>query len=595
MERKLKKTGSMNLKYCFTVILTCLFSTAFGQRFYAEVNKQKLGVNDRLEYAIVLEGITKGSYTPPDFSKDFYVVSGPNQSQQTTNINGVSSSEIKISYVLKPRNLGLVNIAPASIDIDGKLLKSSAFNIQVVNQTEAQKAAVKAAEQDLFIKAIVSDRDVYVGEAITVSFKLYSAVDLGRGNEPISNPDFNGFWSKNLKANNSWKRENYNGRTYQTAIISQYLLIPQSVGKQTIEPLYWKFAVRKKSNNNRRDPFGGFFNSYSEESREISSKAIAVTVKGLPAKGKPEDFSGAVGNFNLNLSVNKRQVKANEGLDFKIKLSGKGNLVLVTLPKPDFPTDFDVYDPKPTNRIQSSMAGMSGSKEINILAIPRIKGSYQIPGLNFSFFNPKAGKYQSIKTSDLNLDVLNGGSGSDVQVYSGANKTELEVKNRDIRFIKTTTDLVPAEDQGSKTLHYLLMLLLGPVLVLIAFILRKKQVSESGRPIHQQSSKVRKLAKKQLKSAELALKTNDKDLYYQKLYDCLNDYLSRKLNIDRAVLTKETIKQGLLVKGLENATWEKVNAVLETCEMARFAPADTDIHDMHNEVIQLIETIESKK
>ncbi len=578
---------------CFGLVLVQL--STLGQSFSAEVNQTKIGLNDRLEYTMVLKDIAKGSYTPPDFSQGFYVLSGPNQSSQTSIINGKKESVIRISYILRPRQVGKIKIAEASIQMGDETLRSATFEIEVEQQTPEEIAAQKSTEKDLYIDAEVSKRNVYVGEPITVRYKLYAAVDIGRRNEALNNPDFTGFWSQQLESDNNWKREYVNGREYQTVIISEFLLIPQSVGKQQIEPMKWRFAVQKRRQQNPRDPFGGFFQRYEEVPVEVASKAVSVNIKALPKKGQPSNFSGAVGDFSLSVTQNKSSVKANEGIDIKVRLSGRGNLELAEIPRPDFPPDFDVYDPKTINRVNASIKGMSGYKELQYLVIPRYKGEYSIPGMDFSYFNPRTEAYESITGSDHQISVTEGESGDDLQVFTGRAKTDLEVKNRDIRFIKSESSLTKGKHHFTGSLLQILLFFSGPFIVLIAFVFRKKQMALSKMPLSMQPDKVRKLARKQLKSAESALKNNNKEGYYQQLYDAVNAYLSRKLDIEISLLNRQRIHEAMHARNYPENVQEQVNKILDTCEMARFAPATKNMESLHEEALSLIEQMESTK
>lgn len=522
----------------------------------ASVSKSVVGTGEAFEISFSVNGNIE-SFNPPALN-GFQVVGGPNQSSSYSSINGNTTASMSISYDLVGVKEGEYIIGPALVVVNGKQVKSNSVKIKVVkgkavpqgNQRNAVPQGDKVAEGNsidiskrLFLRAVANKTNVYIGEQFSVSYKLYTNIDLV-DNALDKLPDFNGFWSQEIKNNSQnvqWEIETYNGEKYHVATLKQIILFPERFGKLTLDPLAMTFVVRQAAPSN--DPIEQFFGgSYKDTKYKIKSTPITINVKPLPEAGKPEGFNGAVGNFSIGANLDKSSVKANEALNYTLKITGSGNLKLLKAPELTLPADIEKYDPKVNDDIKETMTGVSGSREYSYLLIPRHEGNYTIEPLKFSYFNPATGRYVSLTSGSFPVKVAKGDPGSNVTAYATGGQQDVKTLAKDIAYIKTGNPGLTKDGEGfyGSALYYML-LCTGPVLFLAAFGYRKWYRENNRDVIKVKGRNANKIAAKHLASAQKQLISGDKKAFYENVYRGLYGYLSDKLNISAADLNKENI------------------------------------------------------
>ena len=525
--------------------------------------------------------------------KGFDVLMGPSRSQQVQIINGNTSSSITFTYILMATSEGDFSIPGATIVADGKQMASNSVKIQVLPADKSnassgggRQAATSApsrassgsniSNQDLFITATASKTNVYEQEAFLLTFKIYTLVDL-RGFDNVKLPDFKGFHSQEveLPSNQKWSLEHYNGRNYHTTVYRQFVLFPQQTGKLTIESARFDASVAKAVQS--ADPFDAFFNggsNYVEIKKPLLTPKLTINVSPLPA-GKPADFSGGVGEFSITSSINSKEVKTNDAITIKLVISGTGNLKLIANPEIKFPEDFEVYDPKTDNKVRLTRDGVSGSKVIEYLAIPRHAGTYKIPGVSFSYFDIKTKSYKTLKTEDYEVKVEKGAGNADQVIANFTNKQDLKVLGEDIRYIKLNdVKLKPKGDILFGSFVYWLFYIIPAMLFIIFFIIYRKQAIENSNVAKVRTKKANKVATKRMKLAGKLLAENKKDAFYDEVLKALWGYISDKLNIPVSRLSKDNIEEKLKAHGVDEELIKEFINALNECEFARFAPGD---------------------
>jgi hypothetical protein len=551
------------------------------------------------------------SFDPPGFS-GFQVVGGPNQSSSYSSINGQTSANIAVGYVLVGVKEGEYTIGPAIMLINGRQYRSNSVRIKVTKgrATPQHQAPSGAGGQPgrtsrgnardisklLFMRAIANKTNVYQGEQIAVTYKLYANIAIV-DNAPDKLPDFNGFWSQEIKNNSGnvqWKEEVYNGQRYHVAVLKEIILFPERFGKLTLDPLIMSFVVRKEVPSN--DPIEQFFGggSYEDVKYKVKTAPVTINVKPLPDAGKPEGFGGAVGQFSIAASVDKSSLKANEALNYTLRISGSGNLKLLKAPAVNFPATLEKYDPKLNDRITESLSGVSGSREYSYLLIPRHEGNYTIEPLKFSYFNPATHKYVTLSAGPFDLKVAKGAAGSNVTAYSSANQQDIKMLAKDIAYIKTSTSGLHKKGSGFYgSAAYYILLCLGPLMFIGAFAYRKKYRENNSDQIKVRGRNAGKMAAKHLANARKQLLAGDKKLFYQEIYKGLYQYLSDKFNIPAAELNKENITERLAESGIKVPLINQLTETLDLCEMARYAPvtgiAEQEVFDKAKNIINDIE------
>lgn len=554
-----------------------------------------VGDQFRLSYTVTTQKVR--DFRAPSI-KGFEVLMGPSRSQQSSMqiINGVSTStsSITFTYILMATAEGSFTVPGATITANGNQMVSNSVHIKVLpadqagtssggNRNNSQQGNASRASsgtsisnQDLFITATASKTSVYEQEAFLMTYKIYTLVDLQRFDN-VKLPDFKGFHSQEVELPNDrkWSLEHYKGRNYQTTVYRQFVLFPQQSGNLTIEPARFDASVAKATQVS--DPFEAFFNggsNYIEVKKTLHTPSLTIEVKPLPS-GKPDNFLGGVGEFSISSSINSTNVKTNDAVTIKLVISGTGNLKLIGDPEVKFPDDFEIYDPKVDNKFRLTNAGLSGSKVIEYLAIPRNAGTFKIPAVKFSYFDIKSRSYKILTTEEYELHVDKGEGNATQSIANFTNKEDLKILNEDIRFInQNDVTLSQKGDFFFDSMIYWLFYIIPGVIFMIFFIVYRKQIATNANVAKMRTKKANKVAVKRMKSAGKLLSENKKEAFYDEVLKALWGYISDKLNIPISRLSKDNIEEELCRYGVENELIKEFLAVLNDCEFARFAPGD---------------------
>lgn len=602
----------MKISYHLLLVLLLQSTIGFAQgiKVTASVSSNQVAAGEQFEITFSTNGNPE-SFDPPAFN-GFQVVGGPNQSSSYSSINGQTTANISVGYVLVGVKEGEYTVGPATMLINGKPYRSNSIRIKVTKGSSSARQQMPSSagrpsggvprgnSQDisklLFMRAIASKTNVYQGEQIAVTYKLYANIAIV-DNAPDKLPDFNGFWSQEIKNNSGnvqWKEEVYNGQRYHVAVLKEIILFPERFGKLTLDPLIMSFVVRKDVPSN--DPIEQFFGggSYEDVKYKVKTAPVSINVKQLPDAGKPEGFDGAVGQFSIAASVDKPELKANEALNYTLRISGSGNLKLLKAPVVNFPADIEKYDPKINDRITESLSGVSGSREYSYLLIPRHEGNYTIEPLKFSYFNPATHKYVTLSAGPFQLKVAKGAPGSNVTAYSSGNQQDIKMLAKDIAYIKTGTAGLHKKGSGFYgSAAYYILLCLGPLMFIGAFAYRKQYRENNRDQVKVKGRNAGKMAAKHLANARKQLLSGDETHFYQDIYKGLYRYLSDKFNIPAAELNKENITERLANGGIEGPLINQLTETLDLCDMARYAPvtgiAKEEVFDKAKNIINDIE------
>lgn len=546
--------------------------------------------------------------------ENFDVVAGPSEAESSSfsfsNGHRTSSFEKTYTYMLVAREAGTFTIPPTTVKVSGETYSCNGLRIQVLpadkqptqtggsNASSGQQTNTQNAD-NIFIRTIVSKSNVHEQEALLVTYKLYFANVNGiQLTNNIKLPDFTGFLKQELdQASNQAELEHYNGRNYQTAVVYRAVLYPQHAGDLTIEPASFEFLISVPSQRRMRS----FFDSpFDEVSRTVKAPSATIHVSALPA-GKPAGFSGGVGKFSLTPSISQTELQANEAVTIKLDITGVGNMKLIKTPAVDWPEGFEPYDPKVSNNFSTTTAGVSGTKSIEYLAIPRQPGEYTIPAVTFSYFDIEDKAYRTLRTPEYTIRVKRGAgdanSVSDQQaVISYTQKEDIKQLGSDIRYINTKP--LKASRQTSAISYQLLWLfyVVPLIIAIVLLIVLRKQIKEAADITRMRYKRANKVAKKRLKAAENAMKANNKDAFYEEIERAAWTYLSDRLSIPTADLNKENITAILKQKGVSDALIEQVMHVLSTAEFARYAPStDHGMEDLYAATTNLIDNLEEEK
>jgi hypothetical protein len=582
--------------FLFSTVL--LFQHNKAQNFYAQVSSKKVQVGTAFEYAVVI-AVAANNYSPPNF-KDFDIVSGPNQSNSVQYVNGVMSQQMIIAYNLVPKKEGKFTIGPSAIMSNGQRLETAPVTIEAVksaaaaasgNSNSEQQVNSKVSGGDLFIRTGLSKSKCFLGEQITIIQKVYCRLQI-IGFQKFAQPTYDGFYSQAQESVSKGQlaMENVDGVNYYTYELFRTVATANKVGKLELTPVEGDIVVRKQSSSKPKNVFEQFFGAAAFEDVPVNTKSRPMTIEvlPLPENGKPEGFSGAVGNFQANFQLSRNEIKANDAFNLKLSISGKGNLKLITAPVFTLPDGFERYEPK--------ISDNANSKVFDYLVIPRSEGDYILEGLNFSFFNLDTKKYVTISSPQLKIKVLPPDPNSaGAQVYSA--QSQVKETENDIRYIKKGDFvLLKSESEFFNSLKHLFLLVIPLVLLLAALILRRSHIKNNSNQVLVKERKAAKMAQKQLLRAQKLMQENNKEEFYTESLTALNNYLSHKLNIPVADLSRDKINSVLAQKQINAETLSTLISTLDMCEFAKYAPGAVsgDLATVYSNTVSLITNMEQQ-
>ena len=544
----------------------------------------------------------------PEFT-NFEVLAGPFESRSSSYqvINGKASSSLSISYTFTLQGLktGTYSVPPASIIVDGQKHSSNGLSIKVLPDDGSDAAGSSAAQSGastakitndkIFIRTNISKSSVYEQEPVVVTYKLYTLADVA-GMNNMKMPDFNGFLKQELdqSQNKQLSYENFNGKNYGTIVLYQVLLYPQRTGDITIDKASFEAVIRVQNKTQVRSIFDDFFDSYTNVNKALVAPAVKVKVYPLPG-AKPAGFSGTVGQLSMSSTISATQVKANEAVTLKVVISGSGNMKLIKNPDIELPEGFEIYDPKVNNNFKTTTSGVSGTKTIEYLFIPRNAGDFEIPAAEFVYFDLQEKTYKTLRTPVYNLKVSKGEGGESVVSGNYVNKEDVKQLGKDIRFIETKPfKLTKKTEPVFGTVEGWILYLIPLLVALFLFFVLKRKALENSNIEFVRNKKANKQAQKRLKMAQKLLNEGKKDKFYEEVLKAVWNYLSDKLAIPAASLTKERVEAELTEKGVNADAIKQFTDILNTCEFARYAPnsGQQEMGNLYAEAIDAISNLE---
>ncbi len=569
-------------------------------------NVVKVGEQFRLNYVI---NAKPSSFGAPEIS-NFYVLSGPNQStsQSIQIINGRRTSSVTItySYYLQATGEGDFTIPAATAVVENKNYTSNTVKIEVIkgeNPAGTTQPSISQTQQpqdidvseDLFVRILSNRKNIYRGEYIIATIKLYTRLSItGFGESEM--PDFQGFWTQDIESptNLNMVRENVNGKIFNTAVIKKVILFPQKTGEIIIDPFKLETYIRQQTNR-PRSPFDDFFgNSYSNVVKPLVSNTAKIQVKDLPP-GAPEGYSGAVGNLAVKAEIDKQDAVTNDALTFKVIVSGNGNVQLIDAPRINFPPDFETYDPKIQTDVTNGVNGQSGSKTFEYLLIPRHAGNFRIPQVTLNSFEPKSGQYKTSSTTEFNISISKGNEEEAVSVIAGRSKEDLMIIGSDILFIKDNQFKMFRIGQGFFGSSLLYLLYAGIFLLFLGVLLiRRKRIQRQQNVELVKNQRASREARRRLKEAATNMKKNESEAFYEAVLKALTGYLVDKLNIPMADLSKDSARNGLQKYDVKPEAIEEYLELADVCEMARYSPTAIEggMEEVYSRSIKIISQLE---
>ncbi|MCL9805925.1 BatD family protein [Flavobacterium amniphilum] len=579
------------------ILLLLSFRLSAQVQFDARVSADKMGINETVQVNFIMND-DGDNFNYPAFD-GFEVVMGPSQTVNFAYNNGRKSFQKTYSFILHPLRKGVLIIKPATIEIRNRIYKTNPIKITVGNAVQnddyntpyAKQLKQQKKSEQVFLVADISNPNPYLNERVTITYKLFVGpqAEITGYSSTGKDPQYKDFWSQVEKNDNPQpKNQTVNGQDYRYVDLTSVVLYPQKSGKFTIDPLLLNVELNViQGFDIFGDPVG------KPMVKRFSTGSKVITVKPLPESNKPESFTGAVGNFDFQVVPSRTQLKAGESFDLKIVASGKGNLKLFTLPKPVVPSALEMYEPAHKENIQTSVAGMSGNVADTYTIIPQKKGEYVIDPITFTYFDPSTNQYKTISSGKIKVDVAEGNVIVNNDAETSATKTEVKA-NTTFGFIKTKTELSDKNNGGflGSGLFYALLFipfLLVPVLV----VFRKRKDASDADVTGNRIKLSNKLAKKYLSEAQKQLA--NKEPFYIALERALHNFLKAKLHLETFEMSKDKIKELLLVKKADPDTVNQFIALVESCEFARYAPSTgASLQNDYNLAVSIISELEKQ-
>ena len=432
----------MKIKIFFILFFTCyanVYTQDQGVSFVAQVSKKTLGVNEnlRVDFKMNKDG---DNFEAPNF-EGFRVVGGPNQSVSNSYINGKRTFLKIYSYYVTPLKTGTLTIGQSKIEIDNKIYKTSRIKVKVsesINLDKRPSDASYVVNENLHLVTEVSNKNPYLNQGFSVVYKLYFSPQINVTNvAEIDSPEFNDFWSNNIKIPRlQIERGTYKGENYNYVIWKKIVLYPQKNGKLNISPLSLDVSVDVPTN--KRDFFGNRI--YTQIPKTVTAGNRKINVLSLP-QNAPENFSGAVGIFDIELTSTKTELNASESLQVTLKVKGEGNLKLFSIPIIETPNSLEKYEPEYKENIKTSIKGMYGNISDTYTLVPQFRGKYPIKPIEFVYFNPNTKSFKSIFTKEIIVNVLEGPTTFNQNNTTVTPSNNISITKSQFKFLKIKSNL----------------------------------------------------------------------------------------------------------------------------------------------------------
>lgn len=569
-------------------------------KFTTKLSAIRVAQNNEFTVTFTLSGGKGSSFTPPTFT-GLNIIGSMNaisQGSGVTMVNGKAvingSGTEQWIFTLTGSKLGSFTIGPAKIKVKNKWVNSNIVTVEIVKGTTKTKQSQKPQHantekksgEDIFVKATIDKTKVTLGEQLTLTYTIYTSMSLENMNY-VNNSGFNGFWAHELsrvEENSKRHMETINGVEYLVAEIRKIALFPQKTGTLKIDPLEIECFTKIESYN-------GFFSSFYLDRKAIKSNALTINVSPLPERDKPEPFSGAVGNFTFTAEVDRTEVKQNEAFTLKLNVKGTGNISLIDLPSPEFPSDFEVYDPETTEDITQNSNPIAGSRTYEYLIIPRNPGDFSIKPFTFNYYDPKAKTYKSISAPAINIKVAKGNGNGNKPV----SQEDVELIGSDIRYMLPRSLPLTVQGRSFYNSLWFYLILLAPVLIFAAFVtIWRRRIKINSNERLRKNMRATRVARQRLNTAAKHLQQKQSDAFYIEVSKALWGYVCDKFSIQLSDLSLDMVAEILQQQDIRPDVRESLIQILNQCEFARYAPAGSapDMEELYNKSTLIILEIE---
>jgi len=587
------------LTFILILSLSIGLSKAFPQdgTFTASVDRSQIAAGDQFQVTFTFDGSDYNNvrnFKAPDFGQ-LVVISGPNQSTNMQWVNGKMSASIGYTYILYARQSGKITIGSATIEYKGTTLKSNPVPIEVSQgkpkqQQSSPNPSVADAGDNLLIKTYSDKQRVRQGEQLIITFKLYTRVSV-TGYDLAKAPTFDGFWSEDFEMPKqpTQATETLNGKQYRAIVIKKTALFATQAGNLKIAPLEARCAVQVQSKRRSNDPFDQFFNDpffqqVQTVNMDVKSNPLTIIVDPIPANA-PSGFSGAIGHFAFNASVDSRNVKAGDPITLRVSVLGSGNIKLVTVPKPQLPADMESYEPKISEEISRDGGIIRGKKTAEYLLIPRNSGQRALESMQFVYFDLEKKEYVTLRSPKFDFSIAPGKDFTNSGTSLNA-KEEVLMLGEDIRFLKLSLGRLQSAEEIKSSGWFLLGIILPPCMFAGAWFYRKRMEKIYGDMPRLLFETAGREASRRLKKARALLEQGNTESYHAEILRALMVYLEHKLRTPKAKFVMEDAVLQLSQNGVQKEVVQSLKTCMERAEFVRYAPG-SDSKDARKELLDI--------
>ncbi len=560
------------------------------------------GQQFQIEYSASTTGDLNGAqFAPPTMPDGIEILSGPVRATGVfmSNMGGVSESRQTHTYTywVRATRAGKITLPAATLTVGNKRYTAKSTVIESLDngasgggkpsgsggaagETTSSAPKTTVAADDVLLRMEVSKNDVYKGEALVATLRIYTQVEIA-GLQQIKYPALNGFWAQEMDVSaQGGERVTVGGKVYLSQVLRRWLLYPQRTGTIEIEQTQLtavaRLVTQMPSTGSPYDLFFGGAAQVKEVPTRLSTPVVRIRVKELP-QPQPSDFNGAVGQFQLTGVISGDRFPAHSAGSISLRLNGTGNFPLIEAPRIELPVAFEQFDTKMTERLVNTPRGTTGERTYEYPFIARAEGTYEIPAVGFSYFDPVAGRYDRLTTDAFHVEIVRGegGSGSGLGMVSGVTKEDLKLLGSDIRFIRMGDPHLVR--QGRAFLWswgwFLAAIALALLFAGLLFYLQRR-IRERADIVRVKTRKADKVALRRLKRAKAYLAAGKESPFFEEMLRALWGYMSDKLAISVADLTKDRVRHVLVVeRGISDEEAREFLNLISECEFAQYAPA----------------------
>ena len=580
----------------WVVLLFSLFSLVSKAqdsdiKFETVLSKVKLGQNERLRVSFEMN--KDGDFFEAPSFENFEVLMGPSQSISSSFINGKRSFSKSYTYVLRPKKQGQLIIDSASISIDNTVYTTDPKTVLVtapIDNPNAPKTAQDIADESLYLVATLSNDKPYLNQGVLVTYTLYFSPRVYINNFiPVENPTYKNFWSQDLPIKEyETRRTTFRNESFNAVDLKTVVLYPQKSGSLALDPFALELYVQIPTG--RRDFFGDPI--MRSATKTVKAGDLSINVKDLPEKGKPSNYSGAVGDFKLSVDASRTSLEANESTQIKVKIAGKGNLKLLSVPELSLPSALEKYDPEYTDDVRVNREGMNGSVSNSYTVVPRYAGSYPVDPIAFTYFDPNSKSYKTLNSDPFDLTVEGStrlpNTNASAPIVEKNTPTSFGFKSNAYQTSLVTIVTSPWFESNTFYIILALLVIIGFTINSIINALKANLGSSDQGTKKALPKKIKALLKRAYK---LAKEQNPE--FYSIASEILFSGLEKYSGVDLSTASKQEREEKLQTLGADTNLIERINAINDRILLVRYsgsasAPFEADLKVLHKIIDDLL-------